>query len=175
VEAGAFIGVVVGLIAGIIAAILINAVFDPKSDVKAILPWIVTMLVPVGAAIWQQDWIKNEMTQSKSLIPSFCVTFLLTILYPAVRMILRVGHNLGQGSKSESKRYLDYSRRDLFLCRRRVYSCNSNCSYRVRPLVERTRTQLLCAFNLGHPIKDRWRFPYSYDCLGHRRRINRRC
>jgi uncharacterized membrane protein YcjF (UPF0283 family) len=96
---GAFIGVVVGLVAGIVGAILIHAVFDPKSDVKAILPWVVTMLGSVGVAIWQAEWIKNVMMQSQWLIPSFCATFLLTMLYPAVRMILLVGNNLGQGSK----------------------------------------------------------------------------
>jgi uncharacterized membrane protein YcjF (UPF0283 family) len=95
---GAFIGAVVGLVAGIVGAILIHAVFDPKSDVKAILPFV-TMLGSVGVAIWQAEWIKNVMIQSQWLIPSFCATFLLTMLYPAVRMILLVGHSLGQGSK----------------------------------------------------------------------------
>ena len=96
--AAGLIGLVVGVIAGIVGSILIYFIFDPKSDVKAILP-IGAMLLPIFGAIYGVEWIKTVMAHRPLwLIPSGCAAFLLTILYPAVRMILHVGQSMGRGS-----------------------------------------------------------------------------
>jgi uncharacterized membrane protein YcjF (UPF0283 family) len=96
---GAIIGGAIGLVAGIIGVILINAVFDPKSDVKPLLS-IGGALIPIVATLYGADWIRDTMKRSEWLIPAACIAFLLTILYPATRVVLRVGHNVGRGSQT---------------------------------------------------------------------------
>ncbi len=101
---GGFIGVIIGITGGIAALMLIKTLNSPSKKATTTIA-LIGELVSLGLCMVKGEWASSKLFEIMNMdfsadqyYPALAISFILIIIYPVSRLIIRLGEQFGRGA-----------------------------------------------------------------------------